>query len=61
VEFKMPASDELGYAEGLAAGTLAREQGLVLTLYQEVGIDDYARGFRAGFFNQFGLTGTFAR
>jgi hypothetical protein len=60
VEFKVPGNDEPGYEEGLLAGRLAREQGLELTLYYEVGIDDYAKGFRAGFFNQLGLTGTWA-
>jgi len=60
VEFKIPVNGEPGYAEGLSAGRLAREHGLELTLYHEVGIDDYAKGFRAGFFNQLGLTGTWA-
>ena len=61
LEFKVPGNEESGYAEGLAAGQLARERGLELTLYHEVGIDDYAKGFRAGFFGQLGLTGTWAR
>ena len=61
VEFKVLGRDEPGYAEGLTAGRLAKDQGLELTLYHQVGIDDYAKGFRAGFFNQLGLTGTWAR
>lgn len=58
VEFRMSGNEELGYAEGFTAGQLARIRGLGLTPYHEVGIDDYAKGFRAGFFNQLGLTGT---
>ena len=58
VEFKVPGNEEPGYADGFAAGQAARHRGLELTLYHEVGIDDYAKGFRAGFFNQLGLTGT---
>lgn len=60
VELKALGKEELGYEEGFAAGRLAREQDLGLSLYHEVGIDDYAKGFRAGFFNQLGLTGTWA-
>ena len=58
VEFRVPAGEDSDYADGLLAGRLARDRGLELTLYHEVGIDDYAKGFRAGFFNQLGLTGT---
>jgi hypothetical protein len=58
VGFRVPGNDEPGYTEGLLAGRLAREQGLTLTPYHEVGIDDYAKGFRAGFFDQLSLTGT---
>jgi hypothetical protein len=60
IEFKVPGNDEPGYEDGLLAGKLAREQGLKLTPYHEVGIDDYAKGFRAGFFDQLGFTGTWA-
>ena len=61
VEFKaLVGKDEPGYLEGLTAGRLAKDRGLELTLYHEVGIDDYAKGFRAGFFNQANLTGTWA-
>jgi len=31
-------------------GVEARAQGSRITIYLEVGIDDYARGFRVGFF-----------
>jgi hypothetical protein len=31
-------------------GESARAQGSRITIYLEVGIDDYARGFRVGFF-----------
>lgn len=60
LEFRIPGSDEPGFADGLLAGRQAREQGLELTLYHEVGIDDFAKGFRAGFFNQLDSTGTWA-
>jgi hypothetical protein len=43
------------YASGVADGQSARAEGGALTLYLQVGIDDYARGFRAGFFGQLGL------
>ena len=59
IELKALGKEEPGYAEGFEAGSLAREQNLGLSLYHEVGIDDYAKGFRAGFFNQnLRLTGT---
>ena len=40
------------YANGIADGQAARAQGSALTLYLQIGIDDYAKGFRAGFFGQ---------
>ena len=59
VEFKVVGDEEPGYAEGFSAGQSARVRGLELTIYHEVGLDDYAKGFRAGFFNhQLGLSGT---
>jgi len=46
------------YASGVADGQSARVGGSALTLYLQVGIDDYARGFRAGFFGQLSHAGT---
>ena len=46
------------YASGVADGQSARAGGSALTLYLQVGIDDYARGFRAGFFGQVNHAGT---
>jgi len=46
------------YASGFADGRSARGEGNALTLYLQVGIDDYARGFRAGFFGQLNHAGT---
>jgi hypothetical protein len=44
------------YSNGVTDGQTARSQGSSLTLYLQVGIDDYAKGFRAGFFGQMGLS-----
>ena len=46
------------YTSGIADGQSARAGGSALTLYLQVGIDDYARGFRAGFFGQPNHAGT---
>ncbi|HET7764993.1 MAG TPA: hypothetical protein VFK92_07870 [Burkholderiales bacterium] len=43
------------YANGVADGQSARAEGSSLSLYLQVGIDDYAKGFRAGFFGQMGV------
>ena len=43
------------FANGVADGQAARAEGSSLSLYLQVGIDDYAKGFRAGFFGQMGL------
>ena len=43
------------YASGVADGQLARAEGNALSLYLQVGIDDYSKGFRAGFFGQMNL------
>jgi len=40
------------YSNGREDGEYARTVGSPLTTYLEVGIDDYAIGFRAGFFGQ---------
>ena len=46
------------FVNGVADGRSARAGGSALTLYLQVGIDDYARGFRAGFFGQLNHAGT---
>ena len=46
------------YANGVADGQSARAKGDAMTVYLEVGIDDYAKGFRAGFFAQANLART---
>ena len=53
-EFKTLANEgpSSAYANGVADGQSARAGGSALTLYLQVGIDDYAIGFRAGFFGQ---------
>jgi hypothetical protein len=38
------------YLRGVADGQRARALGTPLEPYLQVGIDDYARGFRSGFF-----------
>ncbi len=59
-EFKTLGNESppASYASGVADGQSARAGGSALTLYLQVGIDDYARGFRAGFFGQPNHTGT---
>ena len=55
LEFKAPDKEDdasLAFSNGYADGRTARERNSPLTPYLEIGIDDYARGFRAGFFNQ---------
>ena len=42
----------LTQAEGYIEGQSYRRIGLRLTAYHKVGIDDYAKGFRAGFFGK---------
>ena len=53
-EFKALGKDgaSAAYVSGVTDGQSARSGGSALTLYLQVGIDDYARGFRAGFFGQ---------
>ena len=43
------------YTNGVVDGQSARAEGSSLSLYLQVGIDDYAKGFRAGFFGQMSL------
>ncbi len=59
-EFKALGNEgpSAAYASGVADGQSARAAGSALTLYLQVGIDDYARGFRAGFFGQLTHAGT---
>ena len=40
------------YAQGLADGSAARARGLSITSYLGVGIDEYCKGFRAGYYDQ---------
>jgi hypothetical protein len=40
------------YAEGYAAGETLRRQGQTLSSYGMVGIDEWALGFRAGYFER---------
>ena len=58
-EFKALGNEgpSAAYTNGVADGKLARAVGGALTLYLQVGIDDYARGFRAGFFGQVNRAG----
>jgi hypothetical protein len=44
------------YVNGVTDGQSARAEGSSLSLYLQVGIDDYAKGFRAGFFGQMNLS-----
>jgi hypothetical protein len=59
-EFKTLGNEgpSAAYASGVIDGRAARAGGSALTLYLQVGIDDYARGFRAGFFGQLNHAGT---
>ena len=45
----------VAFANGITDGQSARAEGSSLSLYLKVGIDDYAKGFRAGFFGQMRL------
>ena len=42
--------EALSFDEGLRAGARARLRREPITAYQRVGLDDFARGFRAGYF-----------
>jgi len=54
VELKALAKERasLAFSNGFSDGRTARSVNSELTPYLEIGIDDYARGFRAGFFGQ---------
>ena len=47
-ETNLPAA----YMNGFTDGQAARERNAPLTAYVRVGIDDYAKGFRAGFYTR---------
>jgi hypothetical protein len=51
---RRPANEgeSTAYFNGLADGQSARSLGIPPTAYLEVGMDDYARGFRAGFYRE---------
>jgi hypothetical protein len=54
-ELKVLGHEESGqnsYANGYADGKSARARDEVLSPYLYIGIDDYAKGFRAGFFER---------
>jgi hypothetical protein len=40
------------YLKGVADGKRARARGTPLDPYLQVGLDDYAKGFRSGYFDQ---------
>ena len=40
------------YLRGMADGQRARAQGAPLEPYLQVGLDDYAKGFRSGYFGK---------
>jgi hypothetical protein len=57
-EFRGPKKDQgaaAAHSNGVADGLAARAKGVALTLYLQVGIDEYAKGFRAGFFGHINL------
>lgn len=52
-ELKVMNSDRsAAFVNGLADGRSARARDEVLSPYQHVGMDDYANGFRTGFFDR---------
>lgn len=51
--FRNPANENsmsAAFTNGYSDGQSARTQSAALTAYLRVGIDDYARGYRAGFY-----------
>ena len=42
----------LAYAQGNVEGEIARHSGKAISRHAMVGIDDYAQGFRAGYFER---------
>ncbi len=51
-ELKFTNGRSAAFVTGLNDGRSAREREDELSPYQHVGMDDYANGFRAGFFNR---------
>jgi len=43
------------YTEGIQAGAAAYRRGEPITAFERVGLDDYARGFRRGYFTHTAL------
>lgn len=58
LEIVKKGSHSATYENGVADGRSARAEGGALSLYLQVGIDDYAKGFRAGYFAQVSLQRT---
>jgi hypothetical protein len=51
--FKRPArTGDQEYLRGVADGAALRAQGAPISPYLSVGIDDYAAGFRAGYYRR---------
>lgn len=48
--FRNSANDSTAFVNGYTDGQSARSTNASLTAYLRVGIDDYARGYRAGYF-----------
>lgn len=48
--FRNSANDSTAFVNGYNDGQAARTNTASLTAYLRVGIDDYARGYRAGYF-----------
>ena len=58
--FRSPTNEPQGvpaFVNGFTDGQAARAKNAALTAYLRVGIDDYAKGFRAGFFARSDLAG----
>jgi hypothetical protein len=62
--FRSPANDHnmaAAFVNGFTDGQAARAKSAPLTAYLRVGIDDYAKGFRAGFFTRGGAAASSER
>lgn len=58
--FRNSANDSTAFANGYTDGQTARATHASLTAYLRVGIDDYARGYRAGYFARSGAAAAVA-